>query len=206
MSFISSYIWWTFFIMGALSYLVSSFGHHSRGLKSSQIEAAGSVGMVVFVVLSFIFSGWRSGITIIIALFLWILITEGILWLVFRKILPGASDLDYYHFIKRSLFHREPSSIPTSYKELLEHGENTDKMLLKISKRPEIIKVLQRYRKKPEDIKDVYYNLLRGGAGEYVTQSVIEDTKLLSEYLQMKDDSISDLEIVYRLSESLGGM
>lgn len=206
MNFLSTGAWWLFFILGALSYFISSFGHHSRGLKSSQIEAIGSFGLVAFVVLSFIFSGWKGGLAIIIALFLWAVITERILWLIFRKLLPGASNLDYYHFIKRSRLQRSSSSIPTSYEELLEHGKNTDEMLLKISKRPEIIEVLQRYRKKPEDIKDVYYNLLRGGAGEYVTQSVIEDTKLLSEYLQMKDDGISDVEIVYRLSESLGGM
>lgn len=44
-----------------------------------------------------------------------------------------------------------------------------------------------------------------GGAGEHVSQSVIETPKLLSEYLKMKDNGISDIEIAFKLAESLGG-
>ena len=55
MNFPSTKIWWTFFILGALSYFISSFGHHGRGTRSPQIEAIGGLGLIIFVVLTFIF-------------------------------------------------------------------------------------------------------------------------------------------------------
>jgi len=53
--------------------------------------------------------------------------------------------------------------------------------------------------------RDIYHDILRGGGGEYLAQSVTSSPKLLSEYLQMKIDGISDSEIIYKLSESIGG-
>ena len=95
--------------------------------------------------------------------------------------------------------------VPTSYEELLQHGKKTDEILSKISCQSKTVEVLRKYGKSPADFKDIFYDLLRSGCGEYVTQSVIKNPQLLSEYLQMKADGISDVEIAYKLSESLGG-
>jgi len=194
-----------FFVLGALSYFVSSFGHHGRGTRSPQIEAIGGFGLIVFVILAFIFSGWKGGIGIIVALFLWAVVSERIFWLIFRKLMPSASNMDYGQFIKRSRSYGSSSKLPTSVEELFEQSDKKDEMLSKISNRPEIIEVLKRYGKNQADIKEIFWDLMRCGAGEYVVQSVIETPKLLSEYLKMKANGISDIEIAFKLAESLGG-
>ena len=205
MDFLSTEIWWVFFILGALSYFISSFGHHGRGTRSPQIESIGGLGLIIFVVLTFIFSGWRSGIGIIVALFLWAVVAERILWLIFRKLTPGASNLDYNQFIKRSRYHSSSIKLPTSIEELFEQSDKRDEILSKISNQPKIIEVLQSYGKASGEIKDIFWKLMVSGAGEYVAQSVIENPKLLSEYLQMETDGISDVEIAFKFAESLGG-
>ncbi|MBN2456576.1 MAG: hypothetical protein JXB29_08610 [Sedimentisphaerales bacterium] len=205
MDFLSTVMWWVFFIIAALFYFISSFGHHTRGTKSPQIEAFGSFGMVVFIILTFVFLGWKGCIGIILALLTWAVISERIMWNIWRKLSPYTHNLDYSHFVKRSRFAKSPSKLPTTWEELLEQGNNTDEMLLKISNQPKTIEVLRRYGKTPADIRDIFCNLCGCGCSEYVTQSVIESQKLLSEYLQMKTDGVSDLEIAYELSQSLGG-
>jgi hypothetical protein len=202
--FFSTVTWWVFFTLAALLYSISSFGHHSRGAKSPQIKAFGSFGMVVFIILTFIFSGWKGGMGIIVALFIWAVISERIMWVIWRKLTPYSYNLDYNHFTKRSRFAKSPSKPPTTWEELLERGNKTYEILSKISNQPKTVEVLQKYGKTPTDIGDIFYNLCACGCGEYVTQSVIESPKLLSEYLQMKTDGVSDLEIASELSKSLG--
>jgi hypothetical protein len=204
MDFLSTIMWWVFFVLAALSYFISSFGHHSRGLKSPQIEAFGSFGMVFFIILTIVFSGWKGGIGIIVALFIWAVISERIMWVIWRKLIPYSYNLDYSHFVQRSKFAQSPSRLPTTWEELCERGNKTDEMLSKISNQPKTVEVLQKYGKTPTDISDIFYNLCRAGCNEYVIQSVMESPKLLSEYLQMKTDGVSDLEIVDELSKSLG--
>lgn len=205
MDFLSNGLWWMFFVLGALSYFISSFGHHGRGTISPQIEAIGGLGLIVFTVLAFLFSGWRGGIGIILVLFLWAILAETVLWLIFRKLMPSASGLDYDQFIKRSRSQSGSSKLPTSYEELLKQANKTNEMLSGISNRPQIIELLQIHGKNPEEIKDIFWMFMTCGAGEYVAQSVIEDPKLLSEYLQMKADGISDVEIAFKFTEILGG-
>ena len=205
MDFLSTAIWWVFLAIGALSYFISSFGHHGTGAKGPQIEAIGGFGIVVSVVLTFIFSGWKGGIGVIIALFLWAIVAEGILWLIFRKLMPSAINMDYGQFIRRSRCHGSSSKMPTTVEELFEQGDKRDEMLSKISHEPKIIEVLQRNGKNKGYIKEIFWDLIRCGAGEYVAKSVIENPKLLSEYLQMKANGISDVEIAFKFTETLGG-
>lgn len=205
MGFLSTGIWWVFFVLGALSYFISSFGHHGRGKRSPKIEAIGGFGLIVFVILAFIFSGWKGSVGIIVALFLWVVVAERILWLIFRKLMPSAINMDYNQFTRRSSSHGSSSKIITTAEELLEQGDKREEMLSKIYHQPNIIEVLQKYGKDKEYIKEIFWDLMRCGAGEYVAQSVIENPKLLYEYFQMKADGISDVEIAFKLAESLGG-
>jgi len=204
MDFLSTVMWWVFFILAALLYFISSVGHHTRGTKSPQIEAFGSFAMVVFIILTFVFSGWIGGIGVIVGLFIWAAISERIMWNIWRKLNPYSYNLDYGHFVKRSRFAKSSSKLTTTWEELRERGNKTDEMLSKISNQPKTVEVLQKYGKAPADIWDIFYVLCSCGCGEYVAQSVIENPKLLSEYLQMKTDGVSDLKIVYELSQSLG--
>jgi hypothetical protein len=205
MSFLSTATWWTFFILAALSYFVSSLGHHGRGTKSPQIEAFGSFGLIVFVIFAFVFSGWKGGIGCVVALFVWAVISERILWTIFRNLLSGSDSLDYSHFLKRSQFHTSPSKLPVSGRELLQQGNATDEMITKISSQPEIIHILLQYGKHSTDLQDIFHCLLASGSGEYVAYSVIENPQLLAEYLQMKTTGVSDLDIACKFSKSLGG-
>ncbi|MBW8042238.1 MAG: hypothetical protein FVQ85_19870 [Planctomycetes bacterium] len=205
MDFLSTTIWWAFLILAALLYFVSSFGHHGRGTISPHIKAFGIFGMLVCIILTFIFSGWKGGIGIIVTLFIWAVIAERIIWVIFRILAPSSYNLDYSHFVKRSRFRKSPSKPLTTIEELLESGKKKDEMLSKITNQPKTVEVLRKHCKTPADIKDIHFNLSACGCSEYVTQSIIESPKLLSKYLQMKADDISDLEIAYELTKSLGG-
>jgi len=89
--------------------------------------------------------------------------------------------------------------------ELFEKGDERDEMLSKISNQPKIIEVLQSYGKASGEIRDIFWKLMASGASEYVAQSVIKNPKLLSEYLQMKVNGISDIEIAFKFTKRLGG-
>ena len=205
MDFLSTRVWWTFLILGAISYFVSSFGHHGRGTKSPQIEAAGGFGLIVFVATVFISSGWKGGTGIVVVLFLWAVIAERFLWLIFRRFMPNENNMDYCQFIRKSHSHSNSPKAPSSMKELIERSNKTEEMLLEISNRSEIIDILKKYGKNQGDISEIFWNLIRCGTNEFLSQSVIKSPKMLSEYLEMKIGGVSDIEIALKLTQSLGG-
>lgn len=102
--------------------------------------------------------------------------------------------------------YRQEHGIKSSFviEELFEQDDERNEMLSKISNQPKIIEVLQRYGKASEEIKDIFWKLMASGAGEYVAQSIIENPKLLSKYLQMKTNDVSDMEIACKFTEILG--
>jgi uncharacterized coiled-coil DUF342 family protein len=102
-------------------------------------------------------------------------------------------------------FHSKLSKPPASVEKLLERGDKRDEMFSTISNRPQIVKILQKYKREPGEIKDIFWKLMASGAGEYVAQSVIENPKLLSKYLQMETSGVSDMEIAFKFTETLGG-
>lgn len=138
----------------------------------------------------------------LIALFLWAIIAERILWVLFVRLAPEGTAPDYDQFVKRAWF-RGASKAPASIEMFLEEADKMDQMLSQISSQPGVIGLLGRYGKSPQDVEDIFWRLMASGAGEYVAWSVIEDPKLLSEYLQMKADGVSDLEIMFRFTETL---
>lgn len=86
--------------------------------------------------------------------------------------------------------------------EVFERDKERGKMFSGISSRQQISEVLKKYGKNPEEIKEIFGKLMACGTIEYITQSVIEDPKLLTEYLQMKSNGIPDQEIAFKLIES----
>ena len=87
----------------------------------------------------------------------------------------------------------------------MDKADEKEKIRLEIGNKPHIKEVLKLYGKRPTDIEDIFWRLMASGAGEYVAQSVIENPKLLSQYLQMKNDGVSDMEIAFKFTETLGG-
>lgn len=203
MGFMFTVIWWVLFVLAALSYFISGFGYHGRGTKSPQIGATGGLGVMVFVILTFISSGWRGGIGIIVGLFLWAIVAEWCLWIIFRKLMPYATNMGFRLFLKRSSSYRSRTKMPT-LEELRKQWNMNDEMLLKVSSRPEIIEVLKKYDKNPEYIKDIRSKLGGGGVEEYEIRSIIGNPRLLSEYLQMEADGVSDIEITHKFINSFG--
>lgn len=205
MEFLSTGNWWLFFVLGILFQFLQFFGHHGRGRQSPRIKVIGFVGQINFIILSFIFSGWKGGIAIFVALFLWAFISERLVWLIFRKHMSRANHLSFNQFINRSEHYHSSSKFPSSAQELLDQSTLKDEILNKISNRAEIVKALQKHGKKPKDINNIFWILMASGVGEYVAQSVIENPQLLSEYLQMQaSGDMGDVEIAHKLTESLG--
>ncbi|MDQ1327560.1 MAG: hypothetical protein QG641_843 [Candidatus Poribacteria bacterium] len=141
MDFLSTGKWWIFLVLSYLSYFISSFGYHGRGRMSQKIEAVGSGIMTIFIILTFVFSGWKGGVGIIVALLIWVRIAEQLVKLLLRKLMQ---------------IHDSSPTQPFSVEEIFEQGERIDEMLLKISNQPEIIEVLRKYEKNQEDIEDIY--------------------------------------------------
>ncbi len=69
-------IWLLLFVLGALSYFISSFGRYGNGSKNPQIEALGCLGLIVCIVVTFLLTGWKGGIEVLIVLFFWAYIVE----------------------------------------------------------------------------------------------------------------------------------
>ena len=84
-----------------------------------------------------------------------------------------------------------------------EEASKREKKLSKIYCQREIIKVLQKYGQDSSDIDRIFQLLILSGAGEDVAWSVIENPKLLSQYLQMEADGASPPEIAFKFVESI---
>lgn len=85
-----------------------------------------------------------------------------------------------------------------------EKANKRDEKLFKISRQRKIIKILHKYGQDSPDIDRIFQLLMLSGAGEDVAWSVIENSKLLSQYLQMEADGASPPEIAFKFVESIG--
>jgi hypothetical protein len=85
-----------------------------------------------------------------------------------------------------------------------EKAKKRDEKLSKISRQRKIIKILQKYGQNSSDIDRIFQLLMLSGAGEDLAWSVIENSKLLSQYLQMEADGASPPEIAFKFVESIG--
>jgi hypothetical protein len=84
-----------------------------------------------------------------------------------------------------------------------EEAKKRDKKLSRISHQRKIIKVLQKYGQDSSAIDRIRQLLMLSGAGEDIAWSVVENSKLLSQYLQMEADGASPPEIALKFVESI---
>lgn len=85
-----------------------------------------------------------------------------------------------------------------------EEAKKRDEKLSRISHQRKIIKVLQKYGQDSSAIDRIRQLLMLSGAGEDIAWSVVENSKLLSQYLQMEADGASPPEITLKFVESIG--
>lgn len=95
------------------------------------------------------------------------------------------------------------SKILNEFLNTMDEADEKENIRLEIGNKPHIKEVLKLYGKRPTDIEDIFWRLMASGAGKYVAQSVIENSKILELYLKMKSKGISDLEVAAKLSELL---
>jgi hypothetical protein len=85
-----------------------------------------------------------------------------------------------------------------------EEAKKRDEKLSRISHQRKVIKVLQKYGQDSSAIDRIRQLLMLSGAGEDIAWSVVENSKLLSQYLQMEADGASPPEIALKFVESIG--
>lgn len=196
MDFISTGLWWAFFIPASTTFSVYSLARRNRELGVKWLNMWGGLCAwisLVFVILTFVFSGWKGGVAVLIGMVSVALVVV----LIVGRI-----------FVKRSPIHRQEFTIPTSVEELAQLSEQMDtrldEIVSEISNQPKILIVLQRHGKKPEYVRDVHRKLVLNNAGTDVAESVIQNPKLLNQYLQMEADGVPPKRIAFNLLKSLG--
>ena len=85
MDFLSSPLWWVFFVLTGLFSFVNLLGRYMQGRFSPHIEAYGGILMFIVLVLSFIFFGWEGGLGIFVSWIIW-----GIVFVIIRHVIGLA--------------------------------------------------------------------------------------------------------------------
>lgn len=68
MDFLSTPLWWAFFVAASISFAVYQLGRLGEGLWKQQLQTWGALFTMVFVVLAFVFSGWKGGIAVVLGM------------------------------------------------------------------------------------------------------------------------------------------
>lgn len=207
MEILSSKLWWFFFLFGAASYFFSSFGGHGDGKKSKSASTIGTLGVVLFTLLSFVFLGWKGGLAFVVFMLFWVLITERIVWYIFKCFKSNATELTFERFVKRyqyRIFSEEFDSLSYSEKigKLEVQRKKDDLLFANLSSYPIYVEILKQYGKGPDEIKNIFQNLQPWGY--YVAYSVVEDPKLLKVYLEKEASNVPILLIAHYFCEILG--
>jgi len=79
MDFLSSGLFWMFFILTGVFMFVFEFGYSSRGILHSSVcqfsMTIGGIALTIITILSFIFMWWQGGVAILVSEFIWMIIT-----------------------------------------------------------------------------------------------------------------------------------
>ena len=84
-------------------------------------------------------------------------------------------------------------------KEGAKQREKEEQRLSKICKKRKIAEVLERHGSSHEGLKTILQLLIMSGVGDKKAWKVVQNPKLLSQYLQMAADGASPLEIAAKL-------
>ena len=90
-------------------------------------------------------------------------------------------------------------------KYLEEHEKKLSATVARASQKPEVVAILRQHGKHPDDVRAIYEELLRAGAGYYVAEMVIQSPALLAEYFAMKESDTSEERIAFTLLKRVRG-
>ena len=91
MDFLSTGLWWAFFIPASITFSVYSLARRNRELEMKRLNMWGGwCGWltIAFVILAFIFSGWKGGVAVLIGMVPVALVVV----LIVRRIFGGESS------------------------------------------------------------------------------------------------------------------
>ena len=70
MDFFLSGLWWGLFVGGSVSFTAYQLGRTGSGLWKNKLQGFGGLFTLLFVVFSFIFTGWQGGLAVFIGMIL----------------------------------------------------------------------------------------------------------------------------------------
>jgi hypothetical protein len=205
MGFLSSPIWCLLVFLAVTSNFLNFFGHHTTGTKSKQLSVLGGIATWIIFILGFFLTGWLSGIILVTLNFL-ILGRLGcwLAFLVFKRVHSYAEYLTFRRFKIRDRFIGK--KVNYSIEGMLQIGENQSSFLEGLLSRKDVTDFLLALGKEKKEIEDIYFTLIRNGAGEFVANCVVTDPALIREYIELDTNGISTGDITYHFVYRLGGV
>jgi len=85
MEFLSSGLWWTFFILTGLFLFIYQFGRQGHGTMSPIIMVIGGAASLVILILAFVFFWWQGGLGIAVSWIVWSILTGIVFGLIGRR-------------------------------------------------------------------------------------------------------------------------
>lgn len=88
MDFLSTGLWWAFFIPASITFSVYQLARRNRELEMKRLNMWGGWCAwlaVAFVILAFIFSGWKGGVAVLIG----VVLVATVVILIVRRIFGG---------------------------------------------------------------------------------------------------------------------
>ena len=74
MDFLSSGLWWGLFIGASVSFIAYQLGRVGNGLWKKQLQGFGGLLAILFLILSFVFTGWKGGLSVLIGMTLVVIV------------------------------------------------------------------------------------------------------------------------------------
>ncbi len=210
MDFFQSQLWWVLVSVGAVLCFVIRFGHHGRGTLSPLIGAIGFIGLLAVGVVTFFVIGWDAFIAVAILAVLFAFLSDLILWQLFRLHRQAAKDIAFKQFLKRDSIRKAQNdwtwtteSREQTFEHLRVEDERMNSIVKKISRQPEVLRILERYGKQPQDVIEIKNNLA-SRTGTIVAEDAVQTPKLLELYLHMAKDEEEPETIAARILLALG--
>lgn len=93
MTFLSNGLFWLLFFLLGFSLFIALYGRHSRGFFSPLMMHLGSGGVLIIVVLSFIFMWWQGGVAILVSWVIWAMVYGAFRGLILRQ--KDKTEMDH---------------------------------------------------------------------------------------------------------------
>lgn len=85
MEFLSSSLFWLFFVLTGIFMFIYQFGRGGRGALSPLIMTIGGLALTIITILAFVIMWWQGGVAILVSWFVWAVILGIGFGLLFRR-------------------------------------------------------------------------------------------------------------------------